>query len=134
MFEIVYFSNTSENTKRFVEKLQLPLERIPLDLHEPMIQVTKPYILVTPTYGRFNNKSGIPPQVKSFLNIRRNRRSLAGVIAAGNTNFGERYCNAGVEISQRCKVPLIYKFELLGTQHDLLIVKERLEQLWKQFS
>ena len=45
---LVYFSSVSENTHRFVEKLELPAIRIPL--HGP-IEVDEPYVLVLPTYG-----------------------------------------------------------------------------------
>ena len=33
---------------------------------------------------------------------------------AGNTNFGEAYCLAGDIISQKVKVPHMYRFELLA--------------------
>ena len=48
---IVYFSSVSENTARFVQKLGLPAERIPLYPHEAPLQIEQPFILVTPTYG-----------------------------------------------------------------------------------
>lgn len=50
--DVVYFSSKSENTKRFVQKLQVYATRIPIedDPHAP-IQVTRPYILICPTYS-----------------------------------------------------------------------------------
>ena len=48
MGSLVYFSSVSENTHRFVEKLELPAIRIPL---RDRIQVDEPYVLVLPTYG-----------------------------------------------------------------------------------
>jgi protein involved in ribonucleotide reduction len=132
MFEIVYFSNTSENTKRFIEKLDMQATRIPIDNSQATLEISQPYVLATPTYGRINNREGIPTLVKAFLNLKCNRQNLCGVIAAGNTNFGTKYCNAGIVISRKCKVPLIHKFELIGTPHDLIMVRERLEELWNQ--
>ena len=48
MSNLVYFSSVSENTHRFVQKLELPAIRIPL---KERIQVDEPYVLVLPTYG-----------------------------------------------------------------------------------
>ena len=48
---IVYFSSSSENTHRFVQRLGLPAVRIPLNERE-RIQVDEPYILIVPSYGR----------------------------------------------------------------------------------
>ena len=48
MSKLVYFSSVSENTLRFVEKLELPATRIPL---RERIEVDEPYVLVLPTYG-----------------------------------------------------------------------------------
>ena len=47
---IVYFSSSSENTHRFVQRLGLPAVRIPLNERE-RIQVDEPYILIVPSYG-----------------------------------------------------------------------------------
>lgn len=52
MGNIVYFSSVSENTHRFVEKLELPATRIPIlgRIQDPDF-VREPYVLVLPTYG-----------------------------------------------------------------------------------
>ncbi|MFZ2609896.1 MAG: class Ib ribonucleoside-diphosphate reductase assembly flavoprotein NrdI, partial [Raoultella planticola] len=47
---LVYFSSSSENTHRFVQRLGLPAVRIPLNERE-RIQVDAPYILIVPSYG-----------------------------------------------------------------------------------
>ena len=61
MSGLVYFSNVSENTGRFVEKLALPATRIPLHpRREGMPQVTEPYVLITPTYGAANARARCP--------------------------------------------------------------------------
>ncbi len=133
MYELIYFSNISENTKRFVEKLDATAQRIAIHQESELLEVHNPFVLVTPTYGNRSNESGIPKQVIKFLNITNNRELLRGVIASGNTNFGDKYCHAGKLIAKKCKVPLLYKFELLGTTHDVQMVNKRMEQLWKQF-
>ena len=50
MSQLVYFSSSSENTQRFIERLGLPAVRIPLNERE-RIQVDEPYILIVPSYG-----------------------------------------------------------------------------------
>lgn len=131
MYDIVYFSKTSENTKRFVEKLDLPVTRIPLEWggDEPFT-VAKPYILIVPTYGGNKGEKQIPEQVVDFLNLKVNRSLLRGVIGTGNTNFGDTYCKAAELISAKVGVPLLYRVELLGTPDDVVQVTERLEKLW----
>ena len=134
MSSLVYFSSASENTHRFVRKLGLPAQRIPLTAGEPPLAVTEPYVLVLPTYGSGKEGGAVPRQVVKFLNDQQNRSLIRGVIAAGNTNFGEAYCLAGAIVSQKCSVPYLYGFELLGTTEDVLRVREGLEQFWQRQS
>jgi len=133
---LVYFSSTSGNTARFIEKLGLPAVRIPLHSAEPPLIVDEPFVLVTPTYGggqgKGEEKGAVPRQVIRFLNEERNRSQLRGVVSAGNTNFGAAYCIAGDIIARKCGVPHLYKFELLGTTEDVACVREGIERLWQQ--
>ena len=132
MSSLVYFSSTSENTHRFVMKLGLPAQRIPLLPSQGHLQVTEPYVLVVPTYGGGTEGGAVPRQVIKFLNDEANRSLIRGVIAAGNTNFGETYCLAGKIISAKCSVPYLYGFELMGTREDVTRVREGLGQLWQR--
>lgn len=137
---IVYFSSVSENTHRFVEKLGLPAQRIPVygDQGEQPLLIDRPYVLVSPTYGGgktvavtptrsaadapatgATSRGSVPKQVVRFLNNPVNRSLIRGVIAAGNTNFGEDFCLAGDIISRKCAVPYLYRFELMGTSDDV---------------
>lgn len=131
MFDIVYFSNVSENTKRFVDKLGIQNHRIPLYATDQHLQVSEPYVLISPTYGLGDDETSVPKQVIRFLNDPLNRENLRAIIGAGNTNFGDKYCRAAEVIARKTGVPLIYKFELLGTPDDVATVKEKMELLWK---
>lgn len=125
---VVYFSNTSENTHRFVVKLGGPARRISLltaDAGETI--ATEPYILITPTYGGGADHRAVPRQVVAFLKNAANRALLRGVIAGGNTSFGATYCLAGRIIAAKCDVPLLYTFEILGTPEDVIAVRNKLE-------
>ena len=138
MSNLVYFSSVSENTHRFVEKLEMPAIRIPL---RERIEVDEPYVLVLPTYGGGHvngpdpDQKGlaggyVPKQVIAFLNDEHNRSLLRGVIAAGNTNFGAEYGYAGDVVSRKCGVPYLYRFELMGTTDDVVAVRAGLADFW----
>jgi protein involved in ribonucleotide reduction len=129
--QIVYFSNYSGNTKRFVEKLDNLSIRIPIswDPASP-VYAKDEYVLMVPTYGGGSPRSTIPKQVKSFLNIEENRNLLRGVVGFGNTNFGDNYCKAAELIAQKTGVPVIARVEIFGTDDDVNKVKERLGLLY----
>ena len=128
MLDVVYYSNRSGNTKRFVEKLG----------YESIYQVselplaTKEYVLFVPTYGGGDGEYAVPRPVAKFLNVKTNRELLRGVVGFGNTNFGEHYCKAAELIVAKTGVPLLAKIELLGTPEDVQLVQERLRKLNEQ--
>ncbi|MCI1218832.1 MAG: class Ib ribonucleoside-diphosphate reductase assembly flavoprotein NrdI [Bifidobacterium crudilactis] len=120
---IVYFSSASENTARFVANCHLQDEginvyRIPLRRSQGDLHVREPYVLMVPTYGGGNAKKAVPVQVRKFLNDPDNRAGIRGVVASGNTNFGDAFCMAGDIVARKCKVPFLYYFELMGTKED----------------
>lgn len=128
---IVYYSNHSGNTKRFVERLGLGGVRIPIDLsNDGDFLVDAEYVLFVPTYGGGNEKTAIPKAVKRFLNVPSNRALLRGVVGFGNTNFGDDFCKAAEVISRKTGVPIVAKVEIFGTDNDLNKVKERLRILY----
>jgi len=130
--DIVYFSNYSGNTKRFVEKLgEDAAIRIPISGTGRGITVDQPYVLLVPTYGGGEGRAAIPRQVRSFLNVKENRSLLKGVVGFGNTNFGEHFCRAADLISAKTGVPVIAKVEIFGTDADIEKVKERLRLLYE---
>ena len=128
---LVYFSSASENTHRFVGKLGYRSARIPLRRGDEPLVVDEEYVLVVPTYGGGSVKGAVPKQVIAFLNDPHNRSPCRGVISSGNTNFGEAYCLAGDIIASKLDVPLLYRYELLGTNTDVARVKEGLEGFWQ---
>ena len=128
---LVYFSSASENTHRFVGKLGYRSARLPLRRGDEPLVVDEEYVLVVPTYGGGCVKGAVPKQVIAFLNDPHNRSLCRGVISSGNTNFGEAYCLAGDIIASKLDVPLLYRYELLGTNTDVARVKEGLEGFWQ---
>ena len=134
MTSIVYFSSASGNTHRFVEKLGIPGQRIPLLPRDGFLNVSEPYVLVVPTYGGGHEGGAVPRQVIKFLNDPTNRSLIRGVIAAGNTNFGKAYCLAGKIVAAKCRVPYLYGFEVFGTAEDVTHVREGLRKFWQRQS
>ena len=132
MFDVVYFSSVSENTKRFVDKLEAQSVRIPIRTEEAAEFVhDRDSVLVVPTYGGGNDNSTVPKQVIKFLNNPENRKHIKAVIAAGNTNFGSHFGKAGDIVADKLGVPVLYRFEITGTPEDVIEVKERLAQFWQ---
>ena len=132
---LVYFSSVTETTHRFVQTLGLPAIRIPVKASEGSIEVNEPYVLILPTYGRGRGNGAVgyvPKQVIKFLNNEHNRSLIRGVIAAGNTQFGDEYCFAGDVVSSKCNVPYLYRFEMSGTAEDVEAVREVLAEFWKE--
>tara|TARA_R110000868_G_scaffold410959_1_gene701085 strand:- start:201 stop:557 length:357 start_codon:yes stop_codon:yes gene_type:complete len=106
--------------------------RIPVGRDFGSLTVDQPYVLCVPTYGGGEGRAAIPRQVRSFLNIKENRKLLRGVIGFGNTNFGEHFCKAADLISAKTGVPVIARVEIFGTDDDVNKVKERLTLLYGQ--
>lgn len=127
---LVYYSSTSENTRRFIERLGLGGLRLPVDAAAVPPRAREPYVLVLPTYGAGNGKGAVPKPVIRFLNDPDNRGLIRGVIAAGNSNFGTGYGLAGDIVARKCAVPLLYRFEMLGTEEDVVNVRQGLERFW----
>lgn len=127
---LIYFSSASDNTHRFIVKLGVEAARLPIYTREDTLMAQEPFVLVLPTYGGDSGHGAVPKQVIKFLNVQANRDLIRGVIGAGNTNFGEHFCSAGDIIAAKCKVPHLYRFELMGTSEDVDRVHEGLEEFW----
>ena len=128
--DIIYYSNRSGNTRRFVEKLGYK-RVIDLSSNKDLV-VHRPYVLFVPTYGGGHGEYSIPRPVANFLNDRMNRKLLVGVVGFGNTNFGNHYCKAAYLIVEKTGVPLLAKVELLGTPEDVELVQKRMRELNEQ--
>ncbi|WP_039760995.1 class Ib ribonucleoside-diphosphate reductase assembly flavoprotein NrdI [Bartonella queenslandensis] len=127
---IVYYSSATGNTEHFVSQLGQRLFKI--DKKKPSALVGEPYVLVVPTYADGEGRGAVPKAVIHFLNEVENRKLIRGVIGSGNRNFGRYYSLASKIISEKCGVPCLYRFELRGTDEDVICVKKGLERFWKQ--
>ncbi|MFS0884934.1 class Ib ribonucleoside-diphosphate reductase assembly flavoprotein NrdI [Aeromicrobium sp. 179-A 4D2 NHS] len=105
---IVYYSNVTKNTERFVAKLGLPATRIEAGVPEPSIAII-------PTYG----DAAVPVVVLKALKDKADRDNIVAIIGAGNMNFGRNYCAGARKLATKLGVPVIYEFELQGTPEDV---------------
>ncbi len=127
---LVYYSSASGNTARFVARLQRPASRIPISPQEAMPEPGQPYVLICPTYADGTGRGAVPKQVIRFLNDPGRRGLLRGVIATGNRNFGATFALSGKVISDKCNVPVLYRFELAGNDLDVSRVEAGLSKFW----
>nr|WP_321511717.1 class Ib ribonucleoside-diphosphate reductase assembly flavoprotein NrdI [uncultured Celeribacter sp.] len=130
--DIVFYSSRSGNTLRFVDRLALPAQRIPVSPSEAMPDTPAPFVLICPTYADGEGRGAVPKQVIRFLNDSTRRARLLGVIASGNRNFGQLFALAGDVIARKCNVPLLYKFELAGFDTDIARVRDGLATLGRE--
>lgn len=127
---LVYFSSASGNTARFVAALGLTAERIPIRPADPMPAPAAPFVLVCPTFADGMGRGAVPKPVIAFLNDPARRALIRGVIAGGNRNFGETFALAGKVIAAKCNIPVLYSFELAGTETDVARVRAGLDRFW----
>ena len=131
---VVYFSSSTNNTKRFIDKLGFKNSRIPISHEEETIKVDSNYVIICPTYsggGEFTSNA-IPKSVIKFLNVKENRDLCRGVIATGNTNFNDTFALAGPILSKKLNVPLLFQLELSGTKEDVERTKKILKEFWEK--
>ncbi len=127
---LVYYSSASGNTARFVARLGLPAERIPTDMDAALPAPAGPFVLICPTYADGEGRGAVAKPVIRFLNDPARRALLRGVIAGGNRNFGATWALAGKVLADKCGVPVLYRFELAGTETDVDRVRAGLVKFW----
>jgi protein involved in ribonucleotide reduction len=119
----IYFDSLTGNVRRFTERLPFEAENI-----AEVTSVEEPFILVTYTTG-FGN---VPPTTSEFL--RKHGDHLIGVASSGNRNWGANFGKAADRIALVYNVPILLKFELSGTDHDIKTLTERVAILCQSTS
>ncbi|GGG89456.1 class Ib ribonucleoside-diphosphate reductase assembly flavoprotein NrdI [Staphylococcus pragensis] len=115
--KVVYFS-FSGNVRRFIKRSELT-DVMEITKENCKDNIEEPYILVTGTIG-FGE---VPQEVQSFLEV--NHHYLRAVAASGNRNWGQNFAKAGRTISESYDVPLLMKFEVQGTNKDVIEFKDK---------
>ncbi|WP_102508624.1 class Ib ribonucleoside-diphosphate reductase assembly flavoprotein NrdI [Sanguibacter massiliensis] len=129
MIEIYYASSASGMVKQFAQRLGRPAH----DLGDREVRRSVPdgpWVLVTPSYKTGNPENDtIPEPVRRFLRNPATRRRLVGVMGSGNRNFGEHYQAAARTIARVSGRPVLFEFELQGTQWDVEDARAILDEL-----
>lgn len=120
--KIIYFSLTG-NCEKFLKFTKIPQEEI-IRLSDAQ-NVDYDYILITPTIG-FGE---VPLKVTKFL--RKYSSFARGVVASGNRNWGANFGLAADLINEEYGIPILMKFELLGTRQDIEKFKKIYEEMKK---
>ena len=115
--KVVYFS-FSGNVRRFIKRSEI---KNVLEINKDTCKdrIEEPYILVTGTIG-FGE---VPKEVQSFLEV--NHAHIRAVAASGNRNWGQNFAKAGRTISETYHVPLLMKFEVQGTNKDVIEFRDK---------
>lgn len=129
MIDVYFYSSSSGMVRLFAERLGRPVH----DLAEREVRrsvPSGPWVLLTPSYktGNVDNDT-IPEPVRRFLGNAETRRRLVGVMGSGNRNFGEHYQAACRQIAKVSGRPVLFEFELQGTQWDVEDARRILAEL-----
>ncbi|EHJ07929.1 class Ib ribonucleoside-diphosphate reductase assembly flavoprotein NrdI [Staphylococcus simiae] len=119
--KVIYFSFTG-NVRRFIKRAEIT-DALEITQSNCTEVINEPFIIVTGTIG-FGE---VPNPVQSFLEV--NHQNLVGVAASGNRNWGQNFAKAGRTISEQYNVPLLMKFELHGTNNDVIEFKNKVGNL-----
>lgn len=116
---LVVYASKTHNVHRFVQKLGVRALR--LQSGEEVAQ--EPCLLLTYTTG-FGQA---PPEVLRF--VERNRPYVVGVAASGNRNWGHNFARAADVLAEQYGLPVVHKFELSGTAHDIHTIQEAVHEI-----
>lgn len=129
--KVVYFSVTGQ-TRRFINKLQA-VEAIEITPDQPDIEMTEPFILITPSYAEetptVQHSQDVMDPVFEFMAWGLNAAFCKGIIGTGNKNFAGIYIYTAKEISAKYQIPILYDFEFNGTPTDVAYVERLLKKL-----
>lgn len=119
--KVVFLSVTGQ-TRKFVAKLNMPsMELSPLNASS---SINEPFIMVVPSYEREATDMAF-----EFIEFGDNRNWLKGVVGGGNRNFAELFGFTAIDISRDYHVPLLHLFEFQGSDNDVTILKEKVDEI-----
>jgi len=126
---VYFYSSQSGMVRLFAQHLGRPV----FDLGEREVRNSVPdgpWVLLTPSYKTGNaNNDTVPEPVKRFLKNPAVRRKMVGIMGSGNRNFGSHYQAAARQIAKISGRPMLFEFELQGTQWDVEDAREILGKL-----
>lgn len=130
MNPLVYFSSSSENTHRFVEKLGLPAIRIPIAGARSKLLMEQPYILIVPSYGGGSAVGAVPIR-DPLSTFRKTVHTCAASSPPGTPTSAQRTASPATS-SPKMPCAFLYRFELLGTAQDVENVRQGVTAFWQR--
>lgn len=119
--KIVYLSLTG-NVRSFVSRVGI--DSIELDYNNPLTEVNEDYILITPSYD-----DEITDIVSEFVDYKNNIDHLIGFVGSGNKNWEKSYVYNAKDLSKKYNKPLIFDFEISGTDNDIIDFKKEVDKI-----
>lgn len=112
---LVCYDSKTGNVERFISKLGVKAIKI-----KENMKIEDDFIFVTYTTG-FGK---VPEGTMNFL--KSNYRKLLAVAASGNRNWGQNFAKSADIIARMYQVPVLHKFELSGTENDVIQCKRKI--------
>lgn len=117
---MIYYKSRTGNVKSIINKLS----NIKCEELDNNLLVNEPFFIFTYT----DNLGEVPKVVDEFMKL--NYQYCKGVIASGNTNFGNEYFCASADIlSKKYHIPIICKIELRGFNSDIQKIQQEHKSL-----
>lgn len=111
---VCYVSKTG-NVERFISKLGMKAIKVTANM-----KIDNDFVFVTYTTG-FGQ---VPEDALVFL--KNNYHKLLAVAASGNRNWGKNFARSADILAKMYQVPILYKFELSGTEKDIIQFKKNM--------
>jgi protein involved in ribonucleotide reduction len=118
---IVYLS-LSGNVRNFVKRVEM--DSVELEYTNPLTEVNEDYIVIAPSYD-----DEITDIISEFIDYKNNLDYLVGFVGSGNINYNKSFCFNAVDLSNKYSKPLIFTFELKGTDNDILEFKKEVDRV-----
>lgn len=97
---------------------------IEVSFQEPLVELTEDYLIVVPSYN-----DDITDLMTDLINYKNNKQYLQGFVGSGNLNYADKYCFNAVDLSEIHGKPVVFKFELCGTDKDVENFKREVTKL-----
>lgn len=124
----VVYCTVSRQTKRFINKVNDKHHKIELDMNNPFIEMTEPFICVIPSY-----EQNVLPEVfdgfDDFLSTASNAELCQGIFASGNRNFANLFGVTANEVSEEYVIPVLHYFEFQGSEYDVDKIERELDNI-----
>lgn len=121
---VIYFDSKTGNVSRFVEKLiavKSCIKAININDINDVSECSDAGHLITYTTG-----SGNVPVTTSYF-MERYHDLILSVSSSGNRNWGRNFALSASILSAQFDKPILHRFELSGTNSDLLIFLDRIK-------